>query len=245
MADNSIPNGLTPKLPPNPTPPKEPPASKKKELEILDSLKNTLESSFISISKATEKSASTMMGNLVGPMKLITDPLQQLTGVDFVEPLKSLPGKIGGLFSKKNKEGKDETKEHLSKRVIPNKQALIKTGVIGSASVYLGSLFEKLFGKASKKGAGGMDSEGFLDGVTDGLTEGGVSGLVKGMAPALMKGAGIGLIAGGIIWGVVDGIIAAGKAEEWGVSKAAAGLGGFFGGSGAYDSAGNGCRPVL
>lgn len=232
MADNSIPNGLTPKLPPNPTPPKEPTALKKKELEILNSLKNTLESSFINISKATEKSASTMMGNLVGPMKLITDPLQQLTGVDFVEPLKSLPGKIGGLFSKKNKEGKDETKEHLSKRVIPNKQALIKTGVIGSASVYLGNLFEKLFGKASKTGAGGMDSEGFLDGVIDGITKGGVSGLVKGMAPALMKGAGIGLIAGGIIWGVVDGIIAAGKAEEWGVSKAAAGLGGFFGGTG-------------
>lgn len=185
---------------------------------VLEDLKRIITDSFVEVKRAGDKTSDTLIRNMIGPLKLVTDPLEKLTGVDFVKPLTELPGALGKVFQRKNKDGVEDTDEFLKKKVQPSRQELAKQGVIGAAAIHIAKAIEDNTPSAS---GGGLPDD-----------FGGVSKFAEGAAPALMKAAGVGAIVAGVIWGVVDGIMAYGKAEEWGVSGIAAGLGGFFGGSG-------------
>lgn len=164
-------------------------------------------------SGVTDKVVGQLVDNVVGPLKLISDPLKDLTGIDFVDKLST---GISSIFKK----DKEDDSDFLTRKVSPTKDALKQFGIIGASALFITNTLGKMFG-------GNKVSEG-----TDIDLRGDALSTVKGLGPALLKGAGIASLAGGILWGVIDGIIAVGKADGWGVSKISAGIGGFLGGTG-------------
>lgn len=162
---------------------------------------------------ATEKVIGQLVDNVVGPLKLITDPLKSLTGIDLVDKFST---GISSVFKK----DKDSSASFLGKDTPATKNALKKAGIIGASALFITNTLGKMF--VGKKVSEGTDID----------LRGDAFSAVKGLGPALLKGAGIASLAGGILWGVIDGIIAVGKADEWGVSKISAGIGGFLGGTG-------------
>jgi hypothetical protein len=59
-----------------------------------------------------------------------------------------------------------------------------------------------------------------------------VGAMASKIFPALLQALPLAAIAGGIIWGIMDGLKAMGEAENWGVSKLQAFIGGFIAGEG-------------
>lgn len=163
---------------------------------------------------STDKIVGQLVDNVVGPLKLISDPLKDLTGIDFVDKLST---GISSIFKKDKKDDSD----FLTRKVSPTKDALKQFGIIGASALFITNTLGKVLGKS-----GNSEDGSDID------LHGGALSAVKGLGPALLKGAGIASLAGGILWGVIDGIIAVGKADEWGVSKISAGIGGFLGGTG-------------
>jgi len=113
--------------------------------------------------------------------------------------------------------------------VPPNEGQLKKMGVEGASAVYLGEKLDEII-KEDKKEERRKDGKGLFTGLGLGAT--GIGAVAARLFPSLMKVLPLAAIAGGIIWMVVDGIKASIKAEEWGVSKISAILGGVLGGTG-------------
>ena len=147
---------------------------------------------------------------LLSPLKLITSPLQELTGFNLGE---SIVGGFSSLFGKKD--GDD-------KKIAPRRSRLLQEGVEGSAAVYT---VDKLKGED--------EEEGLLDGLFEGLDVGGMIQGAGGLAGILGKVLPIAAIAASLIWAVVDAVAGIAMADEWGVSEVSAGIGGFLGGTGS------------
>lgn len=230
----------------------------KKQLDALQTISNTTKQDFEAtkkerkrlvetetaqkMAKTADKVSTSLIDNLMGPLKLVTKPLEQMMGVDFVSGIKGVGSKVGGAlaspFRRRDKEEsllspgteEDETKEFLEQKVRPTKRDLLQAGILGSSAVYLADTL-------TGEGEEGAVSEGgifnrILDSMFGGLTQGGLMTAVKGVGAKLLAGAPILALAGGVLWGAIDAIIAVGKAEDWGVSKVSAGLAGFLAGSG-------------
>ena len=207
------------------------------------------------LSKATSVASTHALETMMGPLQVITKPMEDFFNFNLVDTMKSGVSSafsgVKGLFSRKDKiedssppssnisksplglpsldtpsfmdsSDTDETKDFLSERVRPTKRNLLQAGVIGASSVYLADIIED----ALSGGGGAGDDGSFLDGLTGGLV-----GTASGLMPKILKAGGLLALVGGIFWGVVDGILAGGKAEEWGVSKISATIAGFFAGS--------------
>lgn len=142
---------------------------------------------------------------LLGPLNLVTQPIEELFGFKFIDA-------IGGLLGK----GKDKFFEK-GKKVRPRLSDIKKSN---PEIVWLAN---QLDGKGkdeeeNKKG-------GFLDNLFG-------ADLAKSLLPLIAKGASVAAIAAGVVMATLDGIAAVGKAQEWGVDKSSAFIGGFLGGTG-------------
>jgi hypothetical protein len=151
---------------------------------------------------------------LLGPLNLFIAPLQEFFG-GFGKVFKFLGGGIRKLFGKGIKKN-------------PNATDVMKSGAFGVGALYIGNILknqmgddkgdkkEKIFDKLKemlgfKGGAGGAMS--------------GLLGKVKGLLTNPVT-----YIVAGVIWMAVDAIRGIFKADEWGVSKVSAGIGGALGG---------------
>jgi hypothetical protein len=182
--------------------------SSKEPSKMVDTFKS-------SVSSITDS----LLNSSLGMFSVITSPLEDLLGIKVNDMIK---GGFSKIFKRKEKE--EDAGEFLQKKVPARADNLKRAGLIGSAAVFISESINKLLGR---KGVSGEDS-GLGDFAAGSLA----SSTVRGLGPALLKGAGIASLAGGILWGVIDGIIAVGEADNWGVSKISASLGGFFGGTG-------------
>ena len=132
-------------------------------------------------------------------------------------------------FSKRQKKNPDDDnklRQQEEEDALPKRESLLRYGgIAGAAAVYIGDiLFDVLKVKEGDDKSGGIMSKLF------GKTKFG--GMAQRLFPALMKTLPFAAIAGGILWGVIDAIQGVAKAQDWGVSKISAAIGGFFGGAG-------------
>jgi len=177
-----------------------------KQDSIFDELKENIAGPLKQGFGSMAKDIST---GLLGPLNLITQPLEELFGVKFIDV-------IGGLFGK----AKDDFFAK-GKKVKPKLSDIQKSNpeIVWLAKQLGADTEEK---KEKKKG-------GLLDGL---FGDGGIGGLAKNVLPLLAKGAPIAAIAAGLVMATLDGIAAVGKAKNWGVDKSSAAIGGFLGGTG-------------
>lgn len=186
--------------------------------DIADAMKST-----------TKNIAESIFDTVVGPFQLITKPLEQMGGFKFFD---LLPG-----FGSKNKSGEspsDKLYEFFTgrgkndkKRITPNRNQILQKTPMGEGFVYIGDILEGKKTKDKTKKGGLLQS---LFGGASG--ESGIIGIASKVFPMLLKALPLVALAAGIIWGVIDAIKAVGMADKWGVSKVAAGIGGFLGGTG-------------
>lgn len=178
--------------------------SNKKQNELLDKISKNTET-------LRKSGFEFLYKGLLGPFRLITEPLEKLGGWDFEKGIADGLGKgtkkLFGLF-------------FGGKKVPPKRSQMLKTN---PEAVYM---VDELTGK-SKKDKGMLDKINSLFGLGPGFLTGVIPGLVKGiskMGPFIAIGAAIGLM-------IKDGIEASKLADEWGVSKASAIVGGVLGGT--------------
>jgi len=165
---------------------------------------------------------------LKSPFALITEPFEELLGLD-----------LAGLFSSGFSDIKDKFSDiFISKegKKNPTENDLVKAGKEGLGFLYLGNLFEDIFGKKER------DEEGGGNLLSDILGTLGVGGVATTLSQVLPSGPVAGL-AVGLIWMAIDGIKGYMMAEEWGVSKVSGAVGGALGGTdsgikGAFKNAG-------
>ena len=151
--------------------------------------------------KSNEHLGEVTKGALLGPLQLITNPLQEMTGFS-----------MGGAFS-----GMVDKLKPKAFKGNPNRQKVLPDD---PGSVYLGDIFLKLFGK---KGKGDSDKGGLLGTFA-------ATALGKVPIASILKGGAVAAIAAGLIWAAVDGVRGWLKAKDWGTSKIAGGIGGALGG---------------
>lgn len=156
------------------------------------------------------KPAEEISQALLGPMRLLTEPLGEMFGLR--GPM-DIFNKIGGFFT------------GMKEKVTPKRNEMLKRGVEGASAVYLADTLLK----GLKGDDEGLDLEG---GFLQRLLGGDLASMGGGIFNAISKAAPFAAIAGGLIWGVIDGFKAMAQAENWGVSKVAAAIGGFLAGSG-------------
>ena len=191
--------------------PKDPPGSPvSSETPDLDQNTAFLGNKLNELSGSLKDFGSSISSSILGDVSFITQPFKQIGDIT---------KKTFSLFKGKDKE----------KRVPPKRDVLLKKGVEGSGSVYIVDSMKKIFG-AEKDGEEGGGLKGLLSGIF-GTGAAGLTGIAAKMFPKLMKILPLAAIAGGIIWGVIDAIKAIGMADEWGVSKIQAAIGGFLGGT--------------
>lgn len=166
--------------------------------------------------RALQNTTDQLASNILGPLKLISDPFKSFTGIDFEKKLSD------SLSSAFKRDKKKDANELLTDRFDPKEASLKKAGLLGAMTIFLANTFKGGEGKR------GSESGFSMDDLKNKVGEG-VAGLPAG---TLMKGFGIASLAAGVLWGVVDGITAWGKSQDWGVSKVSAAIGGFFAGSG-------------
>ncbi len=184
-------------------------SSSDKQKEDKKGLRKDISKGFAQGSKTIFQETSKV---LLGPMNLITEPLKELTGFDLIESLSNRDKKKGkGLFGT-GKEYRGPLTYKALKGIDPGAAALLLQN-------------DEFTKKEAKTG-------GLLDKLKNMFGVGAVAGFTRGASAALMKGLGIASIAGSILWGVMDGINQAGNADGWGVSTAAAFMGGFLSGRG-------------
>jgi len=179
--------------------------SNKKQNELLYKISKNTETSL------RKSGFEFLYKGLLGPFRLITEPLEKLGGWDFEKSIADGLGKgskkLFGLF-------------FGNKKVPPKRSQMLKTH---PEAVYM---VDELTSK-SKKDKGLLDKINSLFGLGPGFLTGVIPGLVKGiskMGPFIAIGAAIGLM-------IKDGIKASKLADEWGVSKASAIVGGVLGGT--------------
>lgn len=198
------------------------------------------------IIEAGKKSGEAIYGEgfkmLLGPLRLITEPLENFLGINFKDifatGLKSIGGKIKGLFQKEKVPGSKEKPltdltENLVGKTIQEEMLPSETGKlfmgkptrqtvlpIDPGAVLLFDLFTKGF----KKDGIGKNEEGLMGLFGDG-------GVMKSVGPMIAKLGGIAMLIGGIVWAVMDGISGFFKAKEWGTSKVSGVIGGILGGT--------------
>ena len=135
----------------------------------------------------------------------------------------------GGLFRKPDDKdpGEEELRAGLIKesKIAPKKaptedDVLKLTAASGMGFLLLNNTIRNTLGPVG-------DGEGFLSGLMDSI-----KGPLAGLASAFFTTTGLGLLAGGIFKGVMDGIIGAGKAEEWGVRPVSGAMAKFLAGDG-------------
>lgn len=178
--------------------------SNKKQNELLDKISKNTET-------LRKSGFEFLYKGLLGPFRLITEPLEKLGGWDFEKGIADGLGKgtkkLFGLF-------------FGDKKVPPKRSQMLKTH---PEAVYM---VDELLGK-TKKDKGLLDKISGLFNLGPGFLTGAIPGLVKGMgkiAPFMAIGAAIGLM-------IKDGIEASKLAKEWGVSKLSAVIGGVLGGT--------------
>ena len=178
--------------------------SNKKQNELLDKISKNTET-------LRKSGFEFLYKGLLGPFRLITEPLEKLGGWDFEKSIADGLGKgskkLFGLF-------------FGNKKVPPKRSQMLKTH---PEAVYM---VDELLGK-SKKDKGMLDKINSLFGLGPGFLTGVIPGLVKGISkigPFIAIGAAIGLM-------IKDGIKASKLADEWGVSKTSAVIGGVLGGT--------------
>jgi hypothetical protein len=181
-----------------------------KQDSIFDELKENIAGPLKQGFGSMAKDIST---GLLGPLNLITQPLEELFGVKFIDV-------IGGIFGK----GKDDFFAK-GKKVKPKLSDIQKSN---PEIVWLAKQLGADTEEKKKKKKGGLLDE--LFGGDGGVGDAG--GLAKNVLPLLAKGAPVAAIAAGVVMATLDGIAAVGKANNWGVDKAAAFRGGFLGGTG-------------
>jgi len=192
--------------------------TEKKRMELFSGIKKSVETMRTSVINGFANFGTKMLG----PLRLITDPLQQALGVDL--------GKMFGDFGNKLFESSKEKVTSVFKigKGKPT-DVEMKKSEHGRALMWFhnktkkkdkdgGSFWESLFGGAS----------------------GGIGGI---LAKALPLIGGIGAIIAGVVWMVVDFFRGMCKSGDWGVSKVAGGIGGALGGmssglEGAFKNAG-------
>lgn len=193
------------------------------------------------MAKPVENISDQAIANLIGPLQLVTQPLEDFFNINLVDSIKENMktgfSKVSSfLFKKKDdespisikdKEEEDRTASFLEQRIQPSKRDLLNAGVLGASAVYLADTFKDALMPGDKSESLLGEGANPLDGMSSMVPE-----AVTKAVPGLLKGIGTASLVGGILWGVFDGILAAGKAEEWGVSKITASVAGFFGGTG-------------
>jgi hypothetical protein len=111
----------------------------------------------------------------------------------------------------------------LEEKVRPNKDTLLKSGIIGASTVYLSEELKESFGESIPKIGENLGSN------VDDMFKFGILSKLGGKALNFVPTLGL---AGSILWGVVDAIKSSGQAENWGVSSFSAVVGGVLGGQG-------------
>lgn len=177
--------------------------------------------SFIHISESFKETMSTFgkssLGHLenviLGPLRLITDPLKELTGKSFSEMFNPFKFKFRGSLSKNKIKKIDPGAAYIVEK-LGDEEDDKEAGLLG-----------KIFGKNFASTFSGL--------------MGGMGGIVGKILPALPIA---GLIAG-IAWAAIDGIRGFFASGKWGVSKISGAMGGLMGGmdsgiSGAFKNAG-------
>jgi dsDNA-binding SOS-regulon protein len=107
------------------------------EVEFLKEDSKERASLFEALGEKISGPLKNVMGNafdtMLGPLQLVTKPLEELTGM-------SLQGGIGSLFNwgKDKLSGGDEPEKE--KRIQPKRTSLLKYGIEGASAVYLGDL---------------------------------------------------------------------------------------------------------
>lgn len=141
----------------------------KQTLENINSLGNFQEESQRQNSKLMEKFSSSVntafdksFNSFLGPLQLVTSPIEELTGLSFGDTLKE---GLSGLLGKKEK-------------IAPRRNELLKHGIEGASAVYLA---DRLAGKESDQEEGGSELVNSL------LTAAGIQGGIKGLAPLLSR----------------------------------------------------------
>jgi hypothetical protein len=160
---------------------------------------------------------------LLGPLRLITDPLQNALGIDIGKSLGDWANKMFSSIGDKFKERKKKIKGGT-----PTDGEIKKT--LEGRPLYW--LWKKTQKKKKKKDGG------FFEDLFGGA--GGIGGMLSKLLPIV---GGVGAIVGGLIWMAVDFFRGMAKSGDWGVSKVAGGLGGMLGGmssglEGAFKNAG-------
>jgi phage-related protein len=112
------------------------------------------------------KGVSTLSTSLVdvalGPVKLITGPLEEMFGFKTVDTIKNAFSSIPKLFNKEDKKDTedDPTADFLEKEVKAKERDLLRSGVIGASAVFISKSLEGLSGGGDS--LGGADSGGSL-----------------------------------------------------------------------------------
>jgi hypothetical protein len=175
-----------------------------------DKIKESLDNGFKEFTDVANKTFTNISPALLGPLRLVTEPLQDLTGFSVSDKLNEGFQAITNGLTKKRKA-----------KLNPNKTDVAEAGDEGIGAIYLGEKLDKYFGKSKKN----EDGSGLLSGLVGG-------GLGKMLGGLLTKGLGIGMIIASLALMIRDGIMGAMKAEEWGVGKGSAIVGAVLGGTG-------------
>lgn len=180
--------------------------------EFGDKISTSINDGLKGISDSANQAFQSVSPMLLGQLRLITDPIQDLTGFSVSDKLnEGFQSITDSLFDK----GK--------KKMKPSRSDVAQAGDEGIGMLWLGDKLDKIFGTQKK----GEDEEGM--GFFASALGGGVGKAIGGM---LTKGLGIGMIVTSLVLMLKDGIMGAMKADEWGVGKGAAIAGAVLGGTG-------------
>ena len=141
------------------------------------------------------------------------------------KPLTFFTGFTGkDYLDMKRQSKKDKLKNYLTKKISGtiNEQAVKKGGENAApiGTLLINKTLEDIF-KDKKKGE---------DKDLDFNLGGGLAGMGGALKGILGKAGPIAMLAGGLIWAISDAVAGVMRADEWGVSKISAGIGGFLGG---------------
>ena len=154
-----------------------------------------------------EKNKDTLQG-LLGPLNLFIEPLKDFFG-GFGAVFKFIGGGVKTIFRKFTKKN-------------PTTSDVLKTGVYGVGSLYIGHKLDELFGKTSGKNNLG----GFLDNFKE------FGGILSTLNKAVTSFSSLATVASlGMI--IKDAISGWNKGEEWGTDNWASMLGSIVGGTGS------------
>ncbi len=185
-----------------PEPKQEEPTTDPKEEEerqekFFDGLKDHLSKVQDKIGSATSNLYDNVMPTLLGPLNLITQPLNELTGIDLVGGMKE---RMAGIFGKKS-----------SKK--PSAEDVAKGGFLGAGFLYLSNTLQKYFGDKdeTKEKLKGLFKGGLSGLLGKGLGIGAIVASIGLMIADGIKGAKLSDLWGtskvsGIIGGVIGGV---------------------------------------